>query len=296
MSSDKFLPPQAGVSLDTEMYNRVNGGQFSKRVGFLRDFLSSVTVVNIQNTIATIDMSRLSQEIANLPLEINKRQLMATYKSITDTFRNIQDYNDESGYQRLFTYCEQSSSSFLVCIDEQLLSIGLETYEERKSLDRKLGELEDICLAYAVTLSIYLYSALKLYQEKVGTEQVISNQIKNAYFSLRNKLRETLTPGNSVKNSLLLDAFVDEGDDRLDIYVEYDGRYLGAQGARKIVQLANSEYTYREQIVIDKPRLGVNPKERILADKLIELMRTFEAVYEARQSCNFEANSELVTR
>lgn len=279
------------IGPNTELFGR-NGGKFTKRLGFLGDLFIPIQITNIQNNHVVHDLSKVTQGIESLPLEIHKRTLKATYKSITDKFHNIQTYHPDDGYEKLFELCERESRAFQTCLEEQLASIDASDYSYPSSFEQELSELEVVCEAYVVVLALYLHAATKLFPEKITNENTILSQIKQGYESLRNLLRKTLTPNQNLAGSLLLESLVNKDNGNFETYLEYDGRYSTHSGYKALIHHANTEGQYSRCIVINKPDSGRNSREKMLADKLIELMKSFDILYEIRMRHNYKDNDQ----
>lgn len=310
MSTDSLPSTQPVITYKSEVYNRESNGQLSPRVGFLSDLLNRLhpqTDVKIQVNIS-VDLTAITTRLDALPVELRKRDLNVAYNEIKKRLANYLDYGKPDLLNNLFNSCQEHSPSFEQCIKEQssILNPNEALFKDR------LAEFEAICDAYATVLGIYLFSATRLYAECVERETAIKEHLDEISKTLYNLIHRTLVPsGRYSPESLLVRSFINKDNNRFNEYFRYSGFPNTPDGAKKLLIAANGEKPYHRGIHIDAkdtmhrlyggqhqqhPQYAQYSQyeyDALLADRAIELLKNFDAVYTARVNYKYEAGTQV---
>lgn len=269
------------LNAKTELVNRSPSGKYLTRLGFAEDFLCQISILNVQSNVFHLDPTPILNELKALPQTLRKQKLVPLYAAVVNHYSHFKRLDRLDSVNSIFELATLNSPEFEFALQEELDSIDPESYANIHTFTKEtLSPLENLADVYLGLLALFFEATTILYPEQAATEDVIENHISNTIRILRNKLRETLTPGNSLKGSLLLQAFCETDHEQFDRYLCYEDQAYSVQGVKELVKIAN-ESRNSGTVTITVPT--GNERHRLLANKLIELIDKFQALLKAKQ-------------
>ncbi|QDH63283.1 hypothetical protein [Pseudomonas azotoformans] len=270
------------LNAKTELVNRSPTGEYLPRLGFAEDFLCQISIVNVQSNIYRLDPTPILNELKALPQTLRKQKLVPLYTAVVNHYSHFKRLSRLDSVNSIFELATLNSPEFEFALQEELDSIDPEPYANIPTFTKDvLSPLENLVDVYLGLLTLFFEATAILYPEGAATEDVIENHISNALRLLREKLRQTIAPGNCIQGSLLLQSFCQPDRNHFDRYLRYEDRAYSVQGVQQLVVKYANESRSSGTVTITVPT-GLE-RHRLLADKLIELIDKFQALLKAKQ-------------
>lgn len=269
------------LSADTELYNRVEGRRFSKRVGFVGDLLLAMD--RTQPPRAELrDDTRIIEALTSILASIRRDDLQHRYQAIIDSFQKYATHGMQDKLERIDYLCDEGAPAFQGAFEKEFDGFFTSKNSSVYSVKEKLASIVDAADAYMVVLSIGFHSLTIRCNETAHLDPVLLPKIDAAIQLLRQRLESTLLLGGKARWSLI-GALLFSGDARFQKYRPYCSQYPGDDGLQRLVVSAN-EITPRDgyyeghHVSAERP----SPACILYADTLIELIARFEVLRKIR--------------
>lgn len=264
-----------------EIYGRSPNGQFLPRLAFANNLLGSIKVTNVQINVSNLDPTPIIDALKVLPRQMQQKELSTRYHSIVDLYSHYLQLEDDDLLKEVFKLCVVDAPKFESGLNDVISSINLSSYT--RNFEREtLQPLSSLCHAYLGLLTFNFHAVTTLYPDRAKGEDVIQGHVERAIESLREKLRQTLRPNDRVSDSLLLEAFSETDSDSFGRYLQYEARSDSYRGIQLLIAEANMNEHWKSQVFFEKPK--VNDNYRKLADTLIDLIDSFNALLSAKKN------------
>lgn len=289
MADNEIVLSNGGrLSPDTELYNRVEGRHFSKRVGFVGDLLLAMDRSQPREA-EMRDDSRIIEALTGILGSMRRDNLQHRFQAIIDSFQKYAVHGMPDKLERIDHLCDESAPAFQGAFEKEFDGFFTSRASSIYTVREKLTSIVNAADAYLVVLSIGFHSLTIRSNETAHLDPVLLPKVDAAIELLRQRLESTLLLGGKARWSLIA-ALLFSGDARFLKYRPYCSQYLGDDGFQRLVVSANEivprdGYYEGHQVSAERP----NPACILYADTLIDLIARFEALRKIR--LGFESGS-----